>query len=163
MKKYLCALAILLFTFNLSTIAQDDKTFHLHLVYPTAINAEIKESYTDGDSITTEYFKKCAIKILSNGKDVWKKQGDPFLSSYEIKLYSKGKEHTNKSPNSWAGTTNRFAEMPDKVIIDNIQGTKTVDGKKVTFFVPSITLYKAVGLKNKKANAKSFQLTDSAE
>ena len=103
------------------TFAQADNTFHLHAIYPTASGSKIKESFTDGDSITTEYFKKCAIKLLSNGKDVWKKQGDPFLTSYEIKLYSKGKELPSKSPNSWAGTQNRFAEMPDKIIIDNVQ------------------------------------------
>lgn len=152
MKKQIYILAVLFSAICTNTFAQDDKTFHLHLTFPTAINAEIKESYTDGDSITTEYFKKCAIKLLSNGKDVWKKQGDPFIHSYEIKLYYKGKEVASKSPNSWAGTTYRFAEMPDKLVIDNIQGAKMVDGKKVIFFVPTITLYKAVGPKNKKAD-----------
>ncbi len=156
MKKQLYILTILFSLICTNTFAQDDKTFHLHLIYPTSPNSEIKESYTDGDSITTEYFKKCAIKLLSNGKDVWKKQGDPFLSSYEIKLYNKGKEVMSKSPNSWAGTTYKFAEMPDKLVIDNIQGSKMVDGKKVIFFVPTITLYKAVGSKNKKANVEEF-------
>lgn len=160
MKKLLYILTVCLFASHINTFAQDDNTFHLHAIYPTASGSEIKESFTDSDSITTEYFKKCALKLLSNGKDVWKKQGDPFLTSYEIKLYNKGKEVTSKSPNSWAGTQNRFAEMPDKIIIDNVQCTKTVDGKKVIFFISSITLYKAVGMKNKKSTTEEFPLKD---
>lgn len=156
MKKHFYALTILFFALSKTISSQDDKTFHLHAIYPTGANSEIKESYTDGDSITTEYLKKCAIKLLSNGKDVWKKQGDPFIHSYEIKLYYKGKEIESKSPNSWAGTQYKFAEMPDKLVIDNIQGAKTVDGKKVIFFVPTITLYKAAGSKNKKSNTEEF-------
>lgn len=154
MKKLFFTFSICFFAMTLSVFAQNDKTFRLHAIYPNASGAEIKESYSDGDSITTEYFKKCAIKLLSNGKDVWKKQGDPFLDSYEIFVYYKGSVMQNKNVKSWAGIQNKYAEMPEKITIAWIKGFKMVDGKKVTFNVPNITLYRAVGPKNKKASGE---------
>ncbi|MBA3972492.1 MAG: OmpA family protein, partial [Bacteroidetes bacterium] len=151
MKKHLAILLLFFFAFHLSILAQNE-CFRLHLVFPTMMDDAIKEAYTDGDSIATAYFKKCAITLLCDGKNVWKKQGDTFLASYDIVVYDKGKIVPNKSINSWAGTQNKLYAMPEKIVIENIKGGRMAEGQKILFDVPSVTIYRSKNSVNRKLN-----------
>lgn len=141
MKKHILTFAFCCFLY--SSILSQNECFRLHIVYPVEQDGSIKESYTDGDSLSTAFFKKGALSLLCDGKNIWKRTGDTYLASYEITIYDKGKVVKNTSLNSWAGTRSRLSEMPEKIVIDKIKGGRIENKQKVLFDIPSITFYRA--------------------
>ncbi|MBL0330651.1 MAG: OmpA family protein [Bacteroidetes bacterium] len=127
----------------------------------TDLKGKITEQYTDGDSLSTAFFKKSTLILLKDEKDVWKKTGDIYLSSYKISIYYKGKPMYlyEKTSKSWAELETVYAEMLEKIVIDSIKGTSIIDNKSVQIDIPSITLYKSKTKKCAKGNLLPLHLT----
>ena len=91
MKKHILLLAIFCIALYSKNKAQSDDCFRLNLVFPVMMDAKITDAYTDGDSISLPYMKKCALSLLCDGQNLWKRTGDTYLASYDVVIYDKGK------------------------------------------------------------------------
>jgi outer membrane protein OmpA-like peptidoglycan-associated protein len=137
----------ILFLLVSSKLLAQNNSFKLYAGYSSTDN--FNGCYTNGDTLTTAFLQEehSAISLLLNGKDVWKKQGDMFLSSYEISIYYDNKPILNKSASSWVASKSRMIgllpKMPDKIVIDKIKGTAIIENKKVEIDIPSVTFYRA--------------------
>ncbi|MGZ4055185.1 MAG: OmpA family protein [Bacteroidia bacterium] len=120
-------------------------------MYPTQLEKKITECYTNGDSLSTDYFKKCALSLLFDGKQIWKKEGDMHITSFEISLYDKGKLVFNPTHNSWTATIARLEKMPEKIVISRIKASQQTENKKIEIDISPVTFYRARG-NSKKAN-----------
>lgn len=142
----------ILFLFLSYKLSAQEKSFRLYVGRECGPENFIG-CYTDGDTLTTNFLEENpCIALLCDGKNIWKKQGDMFLSSYEILVYSEGKL-VGKPSMSWAGSKNKMIgllpKMPEKIVVDKIKGSATVENKRVEIDVPPITLYRA-GYSSKK-------------
>ncbi|MGQ0829814.1 MAG: OmpA family protein [Bacteroidota bacterium] len=128
-------------------LAQKDHNYMLHAIYPTEKGAEVTEFYSHSDSLSDETFKKCAIGILLDGKNVWKKAGDMYLSSFEISIYDNGK--LIETSDSWIKIQKK-SKMPEKIVINKIKGMVKKTNVWIELDIPSIVFYGTTGSVSEK-------------
>lgn len=142
---------LLFFLLSSLFISAQDKSYKLYAVYPIQLEKKIVECYTNGDSLSSDFFKKCALSLLFDGKQIWKKEGDMHITSFEISLYDKGKQISNSTHNSWTGTIGRLEKMPEKIVVSRIKASQMLENKKVEIDISPVTFYRAKG-NSKKGN-----------